>query len=366
MKTPSLLALAIILPVSVGSCLQKSSSVAGDNGVVVSQDWVPVAVHTFHGDSLAFSPDGETLATGDLEGGAVKLWNISTGKQTRQILGHRRGVVTIAYSPDGKMLASVGHDDDVKLWEVATGKERATLKEHAGSVGALLFAPNGKILATQSWNDSVKVWDLPTGNELVTLKETQSLRRSVLAFTPDSRSLLIVGDAANSVTLIAWDALTGRKTTTHLQHGHSEVLAGPLCMAFSPDGKVCAGGHGADLLPFLTKREKATGWQFVRDLTEAIEAAGTVKLWDVTTGKAHVTLKGHASPVVSITFTPDGKTLASGDQTGTVKLWEVAAGKERASFQANTNAIDSLTFSPDSKTLATVSVGTIKLWHFTR
>jgi WD40 repeat protein len=274
--------------------------------------------------SVAFSPDGKRLASGS-DDGTVKLWDLATGQEVRALKGHAAGVLSVAFSQDGKRLASGSWDRTVKLWDVTTGHEEQTLKRHAEPVTSVVFSPDGKRLASASYDQTVKLWDVATGQEMLTLKKHAGQIHS-LAFSRDGKRL---ASGSWDRTVKLWDMTAGQEVLTF--RGHAERVTS---VAFSPDGKRLASGS------------------FDR----------TAKLWDVTTGHEEQTLKGHAEPVTSVVFSPDGKRLASGSWDRTVKLWDVATGQEILTLKEHARQSDSVAFSPDGKRLA-VGSGVIRLWR---
>jgi WD40 repeat protein/mono/diheme cytochrome c family protein len=287
--------------------------------------------------SVAYSPDGKALASG---GGdkIIRLWDVATGKQVATLDGHGSEVGSLAYSPDGKALAAGSGDGTIKLWDTGTTKETATLKGHTGRVCSVAFSPDGKTLASASVDEAViKLWDVAAGKGKFSLKgHTGDV--IVVTFSPDGKTLAS-GSVDKMIKL--WDVATGQERATLI--GHTGMVHD---VAFSPDGKTLAscGGGGLD-------------------------KPGEVKLWDVATGRERATLKGHTGGVVSVAFSPDGKTLASGGKgggfgtPGEVKLWNTATGRELATLRGHTELVSCGAFSVDGKMFASGGLdNTIRLW----
>jgi WD40 repeat protein len=290
--------------------------------------------------SVAFSPDGKTIATsgsvsliiGDsiLFTGSgdktVKLWNLE-GKEIQTLKGHGADVSSVAFSPDGKTIATGSGDTTVKLWNLE-GKEIQTLKGHGADVSSVAFSPDGKMIATGSWDKTIKLWNLE-GKEIQTLKG-HSAPVSSVAFSPDSKTIAS-GSRDNTVKL--WN-LEGKEIQT--LKGHDSYV---LSVAFSPNGKTIASGSGN-----ISLRDNS---MLLTDMDD------TVKLWNLE-GKEIQTLKGHSSSVLSVAFSPDGKTIATGSMDNTVKLWNLE-GKEIQTLKGHDSYVLSVAFSPDGKTIATGS-----------
>jgi len=299
--------------------------------------------HTGAVSSVAFSPDGKTLASAgngfDAHNrpipGEIKLWDTVNGQERATLKGHKDFVTSVAFSPDGKTLASASQDGTIKLWDAVSGQEQATLKGHTGEVYAVAFSPDGKTLASGGWKQ-IKLWDAHSGQERATLKG-HTERVSSLAFSPDAKTL---ASGSWDKTVKLWDVVSARERAT-LQ-GHTGWVES---VAFSPDGKALASsGQG----PFEGQGKPSHG---------------EIKLWDAQTGQERTTLKGHVGAVVSVAFSPNGKTLASGGDDQMVKLWDLASGQERATLKGHTAWVHCVTFSPDGKTVASADWDrTVKLW----
>jgi parallel beta-helix repeat protein len=163
--------------------------------------------HTDPVRSVAFSPDGRLLASGSYDN-TIKLWEVASGREVRTLTGHTGDVTSVAFSPDGRLLASGSVDDTIKLWDVATGREVRTLSGHTSDVNSVAFSPDGRLLASGSDDKTIKLWDVATGSLVRTLSGHTSDVNSV-AFSPDGR-LLASGSDDNTIRL--WDIsdLVGR------------------------------------------------------------------------------------------------------------------------------------------------------------
>jgi WD40 repeat protein len=287
-----------------------------------SVDGRELQTFTGHSDrvlSVAFSPDGKTIVTGSGDK-TVKLWSVD-GRELQTFTGHSDRVLSVAFSPDGKTIATGSFDKTVKLWSV-DGKELQTFTGHSDRVWSVAFSPDGKTIATGSLDKTVKLWSVD-GRELQTFTGHSDLVRSV-AFSPDGKT---IATGSDDKTVKLW-SVDGRELQTFT--GHSDYVGS---VAFSPDGKTIATGSDDK----------------------------TVKLWSVD-GRELKTFTGHSNSVLSVAFSPDGKTVATGSFDKTVKLWSVD-GRELKTFTGHSNSVYSVAFSPDGKTVATGSGDkTVKLW----
>ena len=276
--------------------------------------------------SIAYSPDGKTLASG-LSGGQIKIWDARSGELLRTLEEHTSHVSSVAFAPDGKTLASnTIWSNTVKLWDARSGALVRTLEGHTSGIRSVAFAPDGKTLASGSSDKTIKLWDAHSGELLRTL-EGHTKYVSSVTFAPDGSTL---ASSSRDATVKLWDARSGELLRT--LEGHTQGISS---VAFAPDGKTLASSGGDN----------------------------TIKLWDARGGELLRTLEGHTGWVISVTFAPDGQTLASGSNDKTIKLWDARSGETLRTLEGHTDSVWSVAFAPDGNTLASGSLDrTIKLW----
>ena len=296
--------------------------------------------------SLAFSPDGRTLASGTGGSEGVRLWDTHTGEILKTLEEHLGVGASIAFSPDGTMLAGGGSvrfpfEYTLCLWDVRTGKLKDTLTGHTGTVTTVAFSPDGTMLASGSYDSEIRLWNAKTGAPLRRLGGHSHGVESV-AFSPDGTTLAS-GGRDNMVRL--WDADTGEILKT--LEGHQARVNS---VAFSPDGTMLASG-GSAWLGFSDEKP--------------------LFLWDVRTGKLIKQL-GAGRGFVSVAFSPDGTMLAANNSSRDatiVRLWDVGTWKAKQTYslrkyRGGLEYISNIAFRSDGRILASVgSLDTIYLWH---
>lgn len=357
--------------------------------------------------NLALSPDGKILALQNTRTGQLGLWDTITGRNLRDVLptialpsmfspdgkmlalisgrivylvdaakwqigaafdDHVSDVHTVAFSPDGRMLATGSKDRTTKIWDIAGGSLKATIKGHEGEIFSVAFSPDGKTLATASNDFTARLWDISIASELTRIKDKGRIYTH--AFLPDGKTIAS-GLFGNLIANI-WDVGSGRRLEK------IEGTKGALSVAFSADGKSLALGYASGVLKLLdaaTYHEVASFKAHagrISSLTyspdgRTLATAGydsTAKLWDSATRQLLFTIAGHDKPLSAVAFSPDGRLLATASQDRTEKLWDVKTGREIARLSGHVKPVLSLAFSPDGKVLATGGAdGIVKLWE---
>ena len=289
--------------------------------------------HTSWIYSLAFSPDGRTLASGGWDEW-IRLWDLETGTQRAVLEGHKSEVYCLAFSPDGKTLASgsANNTSVVKLWNVATGDEQTELLGHKNVVHTLGWSPDGRWLASGGYDRTVRIWDVNGNPSAAALQATlggfNHKLYSVL-FAPDGQALHTVqaDKVTRSWNRAAWET-TGIPKPTVISADPAWVHA----TAFSPDGRLLACGYG----------------QHQSDRS----VVGHVEIREVSDGRVVTNLLGHRNFVHSLAFNRDGSQLLTGGWDGELRTWDVATGQQLTRTSAHDTPILSVAFSPDGQKLA--------------
>ncbi|MEB3831763.1 serine/threonine-protein kinase [Phormidium sp. CCY1219] len=281
--------------------------------------------------SLAIAPqplrENEDLLFASGSYGAVRVWEVQTGKLVYNLSAHKDWVKALAISPDGGTLATGSADKTIRLWNLENGSRMLTIAgpgAHWGPVNALAFSPDGRILASASDDNTIKIWDLRSGTRLRTIQAGSPV--NAIAFTPDGRR---IASGASDKTVKIWDLASGARLLTLRAHAHPV-----LSVAISPDGNTLASGSSDN----------------------------TIQVWNLRTGERKYQLAGDSSWVRSVAIGPQGKVLASSG--GTIELWNLATGDRKHQFNGHSSYVSAIAISPDGNTLLSGSPDrTIKVWR---
>jgi WD40 repeat protein len=283
--------------------------------------------------TVAFSPDGHTLASGS-EDQTIRLWDLQPPRLPAILRGHAADVYTVAFSPDGRTLASGSEDQTIRLWHLDTpGAFPLVLHGHEGKIWAIVFSPDGQHLASASADHTVRLWDLRHPSNLPVVFRGHEGPVYAVAFSPNGHTLVSAGEDA---TLRVWD-LNQPATAPRILHSHTRRV---WTVAWSPDGHMLASGSTDQ----------------------------TIHLWHLSqTDAPYRVLHGHTGEVYWLTFSPDGHTLASSSEDSTVRLWTLRDAPPTSTLlQGHTTPVFGVAFSPDGTMLASCGLDRALRWDLRR
>jgi len=299
------------------------------------QNWQCLQTLTGHTEavlSLAISPNGRILASGSADK-TIHLWQVLESRVNPEpihiLKGHTAPVSALAMSPDGRILVSGSEDKTIKLWQIGTGFLLRTLTEHTGSVFALAISPDGRILASGSGDGTIKIWQLSGVKILHTL-------------TNHSKSVLAIAISANGGILASGSE---DKTVKIWQLGNSEP---------SFQGEITSHSQPVCALAFNPQQTILASASFDK----------TIQIWDVDAHSRLGNPKTHSIRFDCLAFSPDGKTIATGCEDKSIKLWDLEKGSLLRTLRGHTGAVSAVVFSPNGQTLFSAAGDkTIKIWR---
>ncbi|MFE1746483.1 protein kinase [Coleofasciculus sp. H7-2] len=287
-------------------------------------------------EALAISADGQFLASRSSNDNTIKLWNLGDGKLLYTLADAKGNPDNgLAFSSDGKILASATRDNTVKLWNPHTGKALPPLTGHSDWVNSIAFSSDGQTLASGSRDKTIKFWNLSTGKLLRTLTDPANEAVEFVAFSPNSQTIA----SSNYHSIKLWN----------LQGGHLEKTIfdsknrGGEIVAYSPDGQKIISSIGNTI----------SLWELgnLPNSCEDIQPCQPTRTFT------------HSDRIVSFAISRDGQTLASASWDKTIKLWNLQSGQLKSTIPNRSASVDAVTFSPDGKVLVSAGGGKIKVWR---
>lgn len=288
--------------------------------------------------ALAWSPDGKTLASASYDK-TVRIWDALTGKILSIYRGHNGRVNALAWSPDGKRIASGSADNTVQVWEAATLKELFTYRGHIGPVNAVSWSPDGRTLASGDEGKAVLIWQIASTAPLA-IQRTHKAGITALAWSPDGRRL---ASASSDKTVQIGDPLKDRLSRSllsllapsrnHLTY--TDHRGRVTALAWSPDGRQMASSS----------------------------ADRTVQVWDALTGRRNVLYRNSAAAINAVAWSPNNRFIAFGGNDRTVQVWDALARKSLITYLGHMNYITAVAWSPDGSRVASAGVDhTVQIW----
>ncbi len=247
-------------------------------------------------------------------------------KPLAELSGHTQRVMTVAFSPNGRLTLSGSQDHSIRLWSVATGQELLRLQGHTSLVRCVVFSADGSQVLSASYDRTVRLWDVMRGLQLQRF-EGHTGDVNTVALSRDGRHIVTGGDDR---TMCLWDVRSGREMRRF--EGHADRVYG---VAFCP-----AGGHAV-----------------------SASADGTARLWDLRTGRQVRTFSGHQQGIVSVAVSPDGRYVLTGSWDQTLRLWDIETGQQIRKFVGHSNSVWSVAFSSDGRRALSAGFDkTMRLW----
>jgi WD40 repeat protein len=325
-------------------------------------------LHKAFNEAAAFSPEGSLYLTGGHDRSA-RLWDTATGRSEWASFNHQASVQTVAFSAEGRTIMTAGSDGAVRIWQVAANRHGASALRHQGFVHSASFSCDNKLLLTTSWDTTARIWDLGTGES----KVLHHASKPVLAGTFSTDGQMLMTMVWGSEVRL-WDTVSGKQLGEPLDHSPARVSKAIM----SPDSRTVLTGCAVDgtvrlwdvgtravrgpLLGFHKGSVMAAAFSPDGSTACTGDEGGTACLWDVAKGQARAQLK-HGDAVLALVFSPNGRFLLSGSRDRRATLWDLASGGQRVAELWHGDAVRAVAFSADGKTALTGSEdGTARLW----
>lgn len=265
----------------------------------------------------------------DMEAFLAELARIKKATDLHDIViftQHTAAVQSLSWSPDGKFIASAGHDKTVHVWEATTGQVSSVYREHTNEIWSVMWSPNGTYIASAGADKLLKVWDVSSNRTIATHAEHQKTMRAV-SWSPDSTAIASAGD---DTIVHIWDFLKARFQAPYSQHNERV-----LCLAWSPNNKYIASG-GNDC---------------------------TIRVWDALTSAYCTLFRGHTDKITSIAWSPDSTHIASASDDGTIQVWQATTGQPTALYNDHSQTVAAVAWSPDGQYIVSGSWDkTVRIW----
>jgi WD40 repeat protein len=319
--------------------------------------------------AVAFSPDGKRVASAGADG-SIKLWNIRNGREFQTLTGHQGGVLAVNFSPDGKLLVSGGRDRSVRIWNAINGSPIRTLDGNENIVLAVAFSTDGKQVLSVGYDGSIRNWNAATGESL-SKSENQGSAIRALSFSRSGKSLAIALDNGN-VKIFNYPKIVEQTTL----HGHKGSI---LALSFGPGEQLASAGQdghiriwdlpsGQELLDLKGQNNPVTGVSYSANGHRIASSGqdGVIRVWDADTGVLAEELQGHVGEALSLAFSPQNDVLVSGGQDRSVRVWDVATKSQKDILSNRASEVRAIAHNANNKQVAIAgSDGVVRIWDTT-